>query len=43
MVKTDLEVWGYNTYRPFRIYWILHGRPDDTAMQGITFLHYRDH
>ena len=24
MVKTDLEVWGYNTYRPFRIYWILH-------------------
>ena len=24
MVKSDLEVWGYNTYRPFRIYWILH-------------------
>ena len=24
MVKPDLEVWGYNTYRPFRIYWILH-------------------
>ena len=19
-----LEVWGYKTYRPFRIYWILH-------------------
>ena len=24
MVKSDLEVWGYKTYRPFRIYWILH-------------------
>ena len=24
MVKPELEVWGYNTYRPFRIYWILH-------------------
>ena len=22
--KDILEVWGYNTYRPFRIYWILH-------------------
>ena len=19
-----LEVWGYKTYRPFRIYWVLH-------------------
>ena len=24
MVKSNLEVWGYNTYRPFRIYWVLH-------------------
>ena len=24
MIKPDLEVWGYNSYRPFRIYWILH-------------------
>ena len=24
MFKPDLEVWGYKTYRPFRIYWILH-------------------
>ena len=23
MVKSNLEVWGYNSYRPFRIYWIL--------------------
>ena len=22
--KDILEVWGYKTYRPFRIYWILH-------------------
>lgn len=24
MARPDLEVWGYRTYRPFRIYWILH-------------------
>ena len=24
MSKPDLEVWGYKTYRPFRIYWVLH-------------------
>ena len=24
MYKNNLEVWGYKTYRPFRIYWILH-------------------
>ena len=24
MIKSDLEVWGYKTFRPFRIYWILH-------------------
>ena len=24
MVNSNIEVWGYNTYRPFRIYWILH-------------------
>ena len=23
MIKSNLEVWGYNSYRPFRIYWIL--------------------
>ena len=24
MIKSELEVWGCKTYRPFRIYWILH-------------------
>ncbi len=23
MNKPDLEIWGYKTYRPFRIYWII--------------------
>ena len=24
MINNSIEVWGYNTYRPFRIYWMLH-------------------
>jgi glutathione S-transferase len=24
MKKNSIEVWGYNTYRPFRVYWILY-------------------
>ena len=24
IAKNNIEIWGYKTYRPFRIFWIMH-------------------